>query len=215
MSLASMATIIGLISQKGGVGKSTLSRALAREAAAGGLSVKLADLDIQQATSTNWHRRRLDAAFEPSFSVEAFKTAAQALKAGAQFDCLVIDGPARASAATLEIAKAAAIVVQPTGASADDLHPAVQLFHELVREKVPKSRLVFALCKIGTDAEEAEARAYISEAGFQALPGFIPERPAYRQAQNLGLTITETRFPQLNRRADELLQAVVDRLNDG
>jgi Mrp family chromosome partitioning ATPase len=41
---------IGLISQKGGVGKSTLSRALAREAASNGLKVKLADLDTQQGT---------------------------------------------------------------------------------------------------------------------------------------------------------------------
>ncbi|MGI4794611.1 MAG: AAA family ATPase, partial [Janthinobacterium lividum] len=56
-----MTTIIGLISQKGGVGKSTLARAIAREAAANGLKVKLADLDTQQGTSSNWHRRRLDA----------------------------------------------------------------------------------------------------------------------------------------------------------
>jgi ABC-type cobalamin/Fe3+-siderophores transport system ATPase subunit len=73
-----MATIIALVSQKGGVGKSTLARALAREAAVSGLKVKLADLDTQQGTSTNWHRRRLDAGAEPEFSVESFKTAAQA-----------------------------------------------------------------------------------------------------------------------------------------
>ena len=208
-----MATIIGLISQKGGVGKSTLARALAREAAAGGLRVKLADLDTQQGTSSNWHRRRLEAGVEPAFSVEAFKTAAQALRVASNFDVLVLDGPARASAATLEIGRQASLVVQPTGASVDDLHPAVLTFHELVREGIPKARLIFALCKIGTDAEEAEARAYIAQAGFDTLAGFIPERPAYRQAQNLGLTITETRFPQLNRRADELLQNVVDRIN--
>ncbi len=208
-----MATIVGLISQKGGVGKSTLARALAREAAAGGLRVKLADLDTQQGTSTNWHRRRLEAGVQPEFSVEAFKTAAQALKTAPEYDLLVLDGPARASAATLAIGQQAALVIQPTGASVDDLHPAVLTFHELVREGVPKARLVFALCKIGTDAEEVEARAYIAQAGFDALVGFIPERPAYRQAQNLGLTITETRFPQLNRRADELLQNAVDRIN--
>jgi chromosome partitioning protein len=208
-----MTTIIALVSQKGGVGKSTLARALAREAAVSGLKVKLADLDTQQGTSTNWHRRRLDAGAKPEFSVESFKTAAQALKAIDAFECLVLDGPARASAATLEIAREAALVIQPTGASVDDLHPAVLVFHELVRERIPKARLVFALCRIGTDAEEGEARAYLIEAGFNVLPGFVPERPAYRQAQNLGLTITETRFPQLNRRADDLLQSVVDHID--
>ena len=208
-----MASIIGLISQKGGVGKSTLARALAREAAAGGLRVKLADLDTQQGTSSNWHRRRLEAGIEPAFSVEAFKTAAQALRIAPEYDVLVLDGPARASVATLEICHRAALVIQPTGASADDLHPAVLTFHELVRDGIPKARLVFALSKIGTDAEEAEARVYIGQAGFDVLAGFIPERPAYRQAQNVGYTITETRFPQLNRRADELLQNVVDRIH--
>ena len=208
-----MTTIIGLISQKGGVGKSTLARAVAREAAANGLKVKLADLDTQQGTSSNWHRRRLEAGAEPTFSVEAFKTAAQALRVSPEYDCLVLDGPARASAATLEIARQASIVVQPTGASVDDLHPAVLTFHELVREGVPTARLAFALCKIGTDAEEAEARSYIAQAGFHALAGFVPERPAYRQAQNQGFTITETRFPQLNRRVDKLLQSIVERID--
>jgi len=46
-----MTTIIAFISQKGGVGKSTLARALAREASHQKLSVLLADCDPQQATS--------------------------------------------------------------------------------------------------------------------------------------------------------------------
>ena len=56
-----MTTIIAFVSQKGGVGKSTLSRALAREAAHNGLKVKIADLDTQQGTSIDWHRTRLQA----------------------------------------------------------------------------------------------------------------------------------------------------------
>jgi len=44
-------TIIAFISQKGGVGKSTLSQALAVEAKKQGLSVLLADCDSQQGTS--------------------------------------------------------------------------------------------------------------------------------------------------------------------
>ena len=50
-----MSTIIAFVSQKGGVGKSTLARALAREAAAAGLKTKIADLDTQQGTSVDWH----------------------------------------------------------------------------------------------------------------------------------------------------------------
>ena len=206
-----MGAIIGFVSQKGGVGKSTLARGIGREAAAGGLSVKIADLDVQQGTSVNWYRRRLEAGIEPLFSVESFKTAAQALKLSSQFDYLIIDGPARASAATLEIARAATLIVQPTGSSVDDLEPAVLTFHELVRDGISRDILVFALSRVGTDAEEAEARAYVKQAGYTVLDGSIQERPAYRQASNVGLSITETRYPQLNKRADALIQAIVDR----
>jgi chromosome partitioning protein len=188
-----------------------LARGIGREAAAGGLSVKIADLDVQQGTSVNWYRRRLEAGIEPIFSVESFKTAAQALKLASQFDYLIIDGPARASAATLEIARAASLIVQPTGSSVDDLEPAVLTFHELVRDGISRDILVFALSRVGTDAEEIEARAYIKQAGYAVLDGSIQERPAYRQASNVGLSITETRYPQLNKRADALIQAMVDR----
>jgi chromosome partitioning protein len=44
-------TIIAFISQKGGVGKSTLAQALASEAKKKKISVLLADCDSQQGTS--------------------------------------------------------------------------------------------------------------------------------------------------------------------
>ena len=53
-----MALQIGAISQKGGVGKSSIARLIAREYAVAGWDVKIADLDIAQATSTNWKQRR-------------------------------------------------------------------------------------------------------------------------------------------------------------
>ena len=207
-----MAAVVAFVSQKGGVGKSTLSRALAREAAAGGLRVKVADLDTQQGTSVDWHRQRLNAAIEPVVSVEAFATAAQALGVANGFDILILDGPARTSQATLEIARAANLVVQPTGASLDDLRPAVREFHALVKAGVPPARLAFALNRIGTPAEEAETRAYLAEAGYAVLDGCLLERPAYRQAQNAGHAITETRYAALNERADTLIQSLIDRV---
>ena len=128
------------------------------------------------------------------------------------YDLLIVDGPARTSSATLEIARVADLVVQPTGSSADDLRPAIREFHALVQAGIPARKLVFALNRIGTDSEEAETRSYIAEAGYVALSGCLPERPAYRQAQNLGLAVTETRFPKLNERANALIQALIDRI---
>jgi chromosome partitioning protein len=104
------------------------------------------------------------------------------------------------------------LVVQPTGASADDLRPAVREFHALLQAGILADKLVFALNRIGTDSEEAEARSYLAEAGYATLPGCLPERPAYRQAQNLGYAVTETRFSRLNERANALIQALIDRI---
>jgi chromosome partitioning protein len=209
-----MTTIIAFVSQKGGVGKSTLSQALAREASIGGLKTKIADLDTQQGTTIDWHRDRLNAGVQPAIAAEAFATAAQALKVAAQYDLLIIDGPARASSGTLEIARVANLVVQPTGASRNDLRPAVREFHALVQAGIAKEKLVFALNHIGTPTEEAEARAYVTEAGYVVLDGCVLERPAYRKAQNGGRAITETSFRNLNTRADALLQALIDRVGD-
>ena len=209
-----MTTIIAFVSQKGGVGKSTLARAVAREAAYGGLKVKIADLDTQQGTSVDWHRTRLHTGLQPAVAVEAFATATQALTIAAHYDVLIIDGPARTSSGTLDIAKVADLVVQPTGASVDDLKPAVREFHALIQTGIPKDKLVFALNRIGTTAEETEARAHIAEAGYAVLDGCLPERPAYRKAQNIGRAITETSFRNLNNTADALIQALIDRVGD-
>ena len=54
-----MSLIIACVSQKGGTGKSTPARLLAREYANAGWMVKIADLDISQGTSFNWQSRRL------------------------------------------------------------------------------------------------------------------------------------------------------------
>ncbi len=205
-----MTIVVAFVSQKGGVGKSTLARAVAREAAAGGLSVKIADLDIQQGTSVDWNRQRLATGIQPSISVESFATAAQALSSVKGYDVLIIDGPARTSRGTLEIATASNLVVQPTGASLDDLRPAVREFHALMKADIPQERLVFALNRIGTINEETESRSYLVDAGYRVLDGCLVERPGYRQAQNSGYAITETRYSALNNRADILVQSLID-----
>lgn len=209
-----MAWIVALISQKGGVGKSAVARALAREATNGDIKTKLADLDLEQATSAEWHRRRLASGLPPAASVEIFPTAKAAISAAGDSDLLIIDGPARASKGTSEIAKVADLIVQPTGASLDDLVPAIKVFNALVKDGVPRSKLVFALSRVGTDAEEAEARYYIEQTGYETLAGCLFEKPAYRKAMNSGLAVTETRYKGLNERADELIQALIDKIGD-
>lgn len=57
--------VIGVVSQKGGVGKSTLCQLIAREAAICGRHAKILDCDTKQITSTDWVRVRLERDLEP------------------------------------------------------------------------------------------------------------------------------------------------------
>jgi chromosome partitioning protein len=204
-----MAIIIAICSQKGGVGKSTLSRLIAREYANAGWSVKIADLDVSQATSFSWQGRRLQNDIKPVIPVERFGTVEQALKFTAALDLLVIDAPPHSSAATLKIAKAANLVILPTGLSLDDMEPQVRLAHELLKKGIPKPKIAFALCRVGdSHLELSEAQSYVADAGYLVLAGSIPEKIAYRRAADAGCSLTETRFPSLNERADRLAEFV-------
>ena len=204
-----MAAVIALVSQKGGVGKSALARTLAREAASAGLMVKLADLDVQQGTCTDWNRDRNASGLEPSISVESYRSAAAALSIRDNYDLLILDGPARTSSATLEIARVADVIVQPSGPSADDLRPVVRTWRELTAADIPAERLVVALNCLGSDAEEADARTFLDRAEVRALTHALPERVAYRQALNSGRAMTETKYPGLNRLASGLIQDII------
>ena len=93
--------VIGMISQKGGVGKSTLARMMAREFAEGGLTAKIADLDTQQQTCTQWAGRRAEAGLSPEVPVQPCASVASALKDAARVDAMILDGKPNASAQTL------------------------------------------------------------------------------------------------------------------
>ncbi len=206
-----MSLIMAIASQKGGVGKSTLARLVAREYAQAGWAVKVADLDVGQGTSFNWQARRLQQQVEPVIPVERFGTVKQALKVASQVDLLILDGPPHSNAGTLEMARAADVTVLPTGLSLDDLQPSVLLAHELTGKGVARNKVGFALCRVGESLDEvAEARRYIADAGYRCFSGSIPEKIAYRRASDAGRALTETRFATLNQRSDELVQSIVN-----
>ncbi len=210
-----MALIIACLSQKGGVGKSTLSRAIATEAWKSGLSVKLADLDTQQGTVAEWHRQRLDNGFDSVGSVEIFNNVDKALASAEGFDLLVLDGTPRASKGTLKMAQCADLVILPTCVSRDDLVPAIRLAYDLEEKKVDKRKLVFALVRVTTPAEIQDGRDFITQSGFSVFDGCLLEKPAYRLAQNNGLSVTETRYKTLNDKANELLESIIEHLQQG
>ena len=210
-----MPIIVGVVSQKGGVGKSTLSRMIARDFTHAGWEVKIADMDFQQGTSFHWARSRTEAGVSPEIRVEAFTNVAKALRDAERFDLYVFDGAPAASSATREIAGASDVVLLPTGPANDDLRPQVLLAHELCKAGVPLHKIAFVLWRVGDSTIEiTDAREYIEKAGFRVLPGAVPERTGYRRASDLGRAVTETRFPELNRRADIIMQGIADTIKN-
>ena len=203
-----MPIVVSFVSQKGGVGKSTLARALLA-VAAHVMKVRLADLDPQQGSVVAWERIRRRGSSNPLCEVIAYQSLSEALAASNDVDLLIIDTAAGTSPATADVARHSHLVVQPAGASADDLRPAILTFHELVKEGVPKDRLVLAVCRVLSDEEAEVARAYVEDAGYEVLPGAIFERVAYREAQNHGRAITETKIAKLNQEADALIEALL------
>ena len=209
-----MAVIVGLVSQKGGVGKSTLARALGAVVAHAGLKVRIADLDPKQHTLVEWQRTRGENRFAPNLDVRAYATVAQAVSGLANDELLILDAPAGAGRRTQEIAKTADLIIQPTSGSLDDLRPAILFFHELVQADIPNERFAIALSRILSLAEDEAARSYIAKAGYEVLAGAIPERAAYREAHNRGQALTEAKRRPQDTGVESLIEALFDKVHD-
>ena len=208
-----MTVIVGLVSQKGGVGKSTLCRLIACGYAANGWQVKIADLDLAQQTNYRWNQRRHRNAIQPEITVEQFSTVNNAIRLAEAYDLMVLDGAPQNPKTTFHIAKASDLVILPTGIALDDLEPTVLLAHGLKRRGIPTQKIAIALCRVGTsELELKEAKAYLNGTEYFLLDAAIREKTGYRRAGDQGRALTETRYPTLNQKADRLLQAIADRI---
>lgn len=180
--------IISCLSQKGGVGKSTLARLIARTYAVGGWSVKIADFNTTQLSSTDWAQTRAAAGIEPAISAEPY-TQPSRLKRE-QFNLVVADGRPDSVQSSLDIAKESDLVVIPTGLALDDLRPQLAFAKELVAKGVDHRKIVFVLSKI-TDSKLAitEARDFLKE--FRVAEQNIEMKHSYQKAQNHGYALSE------------------------
>jgi len=141
-----MPLIIACLSQKGGVGKSTIARLIARTYAAAGWQVKICDFNTRQLTSVDWVGSRMSAGIEPAIAAEPYNTVKSFKRETA--DLLVADGKPDSDQSSLDIAKVADFIVLPTGLALDDLKPQVLFANELVSKGVPRSKILLVLNKI-------------------------------------------------------------------
>lgn len=206
-----MAKSIGNISQKGGVGKSTMSRAIAVEYARSGWEVLIADMDPSQGTSIEWNSRRLEGNIEPVITVQQFSSVDRVIKIMDNYDLVIFDGAPHSTRMTEQIAKISDFVILPTGNSLDDINPQIKLAHELVKSGVKKKQIAFVMSRIGdSEIENEESIEYLEQTGYGLFKTGIPEKRGYRKAHDEGRAITETSYKSLNKKANDLIQEVVN-----
>jgi chromosome partitioning protein len=204
--------VIALISQKGGVGKSTLARAVATEAIKKKIKTLLADCDPQQATSYKWTQWRKENKTTPAIISQVFNQVKDVWPLTKQYQLIIIDAPARTSQGTLEMAKKADLIIQPVGASRDDLLPALREFNALKAQGIKKDKLLFVLNHLSTPAEVLATQEYLTESGYPFAPYCLLEKASYRQAQSEGKSISEVSYTSLRKQVQQLVKFILKRI---
>ncbi|QMR41562.1 ParA family protein [Klebsiella aerogenes] len=203
--------IISFISQKGGVGRSTLARAAAVESARAGVSTHLGDLDSKQQTSAKWVERRDNAGIFPGIGTGVYRRYDVVLKAANSYGCLIVDTQPYADACSLDIARQSNLVVIATGTSVDDLEPSLLLGHELMHKGIPHNRLLYVVGKTPSLAEGQSAIDTIRSWNFLCVSTFLTFKAGYSITLDAGHAITETAWKTLNRRARNIVNEILVR----
>jgi len=207
--------LVSLISQKGGVCKSGLARLIAVEYVRAGWSVKIADLDIMQASTTKWKSRRDRNGITPEVNVEKYATVERAISDAQHYDLMVLDGPAFAEKGGLTMAQASDLVLMPTGYSLDDMEPQVETAYDLHSAGVDPEKIAFVFTLVdGSLSEDAAARRYLGKAGMNVMENVMPQYPAIRQAMNSGRAASEVSHPDVKRRVLPLAQEIANTLKN-
>jgi len=184
------ATVIAVLNQKGGCGKTTIATTLARGLQLGGASVLIADADPQH-TVSDWYRADEEAERPDVFSAAREMNRLPDLRK-ARYDYVVIDGPPRLLDFTPAV-KAAHLVVIPVRHSAADLWAIRPLVDYVVSQK---QKAVFVVSMERARSRLAsEIGSALKGYGLPVLKARTGDRVAYTDALGQGLTVFDTKPP--------------------
>lgn len=208
--------ILSLISQKGGVGKSTLARLLGVEMQRAGWSVMIADLDAAQGTSTQWKLRRDREEVDPDVAVIKYRSVQAALKDAARYDLAILDGPAHAERGGVTMAKASDLIILPSSYSLDDLEPQARVAYDLVDAGIPDDRVWVSMMRTkGTASEQGQVENWLRKAQLNVFKHQLRELTSIRQAHMFGRAASETSHSNINEEARAVASEIAKRLTEG
>lgn len=182
--------ILALISQKGGVGKSTLTVSLAALAGEVGPSY-VVDRDTQ-GTTTKWFERRAkreDAPTEPQLLTLGGTTlTAASERLRTKPGLLFIDTRPEVTEPVAEAARIADIVIVPVRPSPPDLEAVPETLRMLKRVD---TRALIVINAARNERRAEAARAALSRWGVPVCPTHLADRTVHQDATHAGASVTE------------------------
>ena len=185
--------IFGVLNQKGGVGKTTLSVNLAACLARTGARVLLIDAD-PQGSALDWAAARQS---EPLFSVVGFPRATirkEIAQLGQGYEHIIIDGPPRVTDLARSAIMASDIVVIPVQPSPYDIWAAEEVVKLITEARVYKENIksVFVVNrKITNTAIGRDVRDALAAYPVHVLNASVAQRVVFAEAAAQGQAIFE------------------------
>lgn len=195
---------LGIIAQKGGAGKTTLSVHLTVRAGLAGLQVLLIDTDPQASATAWWRRRREEA---PALIQSRGELLPEVLKTAAEqrYDLVVIDTAPHSSREAQATARLSELVYIPTRPAILDLD-AIGVSTELVASTRSEARIVLNGCPPPTRYGEphivSEARQALKTYGIPVSEVALSQRAAFSHALIDGHAVNE--FERNGKAAQEM-----------
>lgn len=187
--------ICTIAAQKGGAGKTAISRNLAAVAAADGRRVLLVDLDPQGTTRRWLERRKAD---EPSMlesdpDPEQLPGILKQVGQGDHFDLVLVDTPPTVPAWMPDVMAASDLILIPARASTDDLD-AIGATIGAAREA--RAEIAFVLTMVNPRASITDAVARALAQHGRVAPVNINSRVVYSEIGGSGDSVVEARDPK-------------------
>jgi chromosome partitioning protein len=209
-------SIIAVVNQKGGTGKTTVATNLAALFAHEKTEVLLVDAD-PQGSALEWQRDR--PAHLPQVSViglPAPNLHREIPRLQAKYPVILIDGGGRVTATARATVAVADFLLVPTMASIPDARSTQHFFQEVVEEVAAitgrvSGAILFTMVKTGT-VFNISGQGSIKDLGYPVLDTTLSHRITYQEAIAQGMSVVE--YDPRGKAAEEV-QALFRELQEG